>query len=140
MSDSSDGAEQHECETLAETKNGPRVLLTKEAADDFWAIDSRVLSRLVSFMDLWIDSPQKLNEKQFRSEGRCGGIANRMLVAFKNQAVRLFGFVCPLGGRKSLVIVDVEPKKQSQKAKQHVLDRARKRAVEFERKFGEQYE
>lgn len=136
MNDSSGSVEQTECETLSEQDDGARVLLAKEASDAFWSIDRRLLARLVSLMDLWVESPQKLSDKQLRSEGRCGGTANRMLMAFKNQAVRLFGFVCPLGGRRSFVIVDVEPKKQSQKAKQHVLERARKRVRDFEEKCG----
>jgi hypothetical protein len=135
MSESSGSVEPNECETLSGKKNGPRVLLAQEASDAFWSLDRRILARLVNLMDLWVEDPQKLSEKQLRSEGRCGGAANRMLMAFKNQAVRLFGAVYPLGGR-TFVVLDVEPKKQSQKARKHILERARKRVREFEGKCG----
>lgn len=139
MSDSTDEAEQFECETLAE-KGANRVLLSKEAAKEFWTFETRKQAKLVANMDLWVDG-QILADNQFNAnEGRTKGGINRMLQAFKVRKIRCYGFVCPLQGRKTFVIVDVDPAKKSDKGKPRVLERAKERVIRFENKHGDHYE
>lgn len=140
MSDSDDEAARFECETMAQKIQGDRVLLHEEAGKEFWALDDRQQARLLSIMELWADG-RVLTDKQFNgNEGRTKGGINRMLQAFKVHKIRCYGFVCPLEGRKTFVIVDIDPAKKSDKGKSRILDRAKTRVVNFEEKYGEYYE
>lgn len=138
MSDSDDEASQFNCETLAEKKGNNRVLLSNGVAKEFWSLDKRDQARLIANMDLWVEN-RALADTQFNgNEGRAKN--GRMLMAFKVHKVRCYGFVCPLQGQKTFVIVDVDPAKKTHKGKPRVLDRAKVRVVNFEEKYGENYE
>ena len=138
MSDSEDKAEQFRCETLVD-RGGNRVLLSAEAGKEFWALETRQQARLLANMELWVDSRQ-MTEKQFNgSEGRTKGGLNRMLMAFKVHKIRCYGFVCPLEGRKTFVILDIDPAKKTNKGKVRILDRAKERVVAFENRYGDSY-
>jgi hypothetical protein len=139
MSDSEDKAERFRCESLVD-RGENRVLLSAEASKEFWALDTRQKARLLANMELWAEGRQ-MTDKQFNgSEGRAKGGVNRMLMAFKIHKIRCYGFVCPLEGRKTFVIVDVDPAKKTDKGKVRVLDRAKDRVVAFEKRYGESYE
>lgn len=139
MSDSEDEAGRFHCETLVARWGGNRVLLSEEAGKEFWALDRRQQARLLATMELWVDD-RTMTEKQFNgSEGRTRGRIKRMLMAFKMHKVRCYGFVCPLEGRKTFVIVDVDAAKKSNKGKARILDRAKERVVEFESNYGGSY-
>lgn len=139
MSDSEDSGGPFQCVTLVEIKGGNRVLLSKEAGKEFWALEKRQQARLLANMELWADG-RRMSENQFNSsEGRTKGGIDRMLMAFKVWKVRCYGYVCPLEGRKTFVIIDVDPAKKTDKGKVRVLDRAKDRVVAFEKKYGESY-
>lgn len=139
MSESQDTAKQFQCETLVDKKGGSRVLLSTEAGKEFWALETRQQARLLANMELWSDG-RPMSETQFNgNEGRTKGGINRMLQAFKVHKIRCYGFVCPLQGRKTFVIIDVDPAKKAEKGKVRILDRAKNRVVTFENKYGDQY-
>lgn len=138
MNDPEDEARRFACETLS-IKGGNRVLLSSEAGKEFWLLDSRQQVRLLANMDLWVEG-RAMSENQFNgNEGRTKGGVNRLLQAFKVRKVRCYGFVCPLEGRKTFVIVDVDPAKKANKGKVRILDRAKTRVVAFETKYGDSY-
>lgn len=135
MNDSEDEGSRFNCETLAEIKGKNRVLLSAEAAKDFWSLEKRQQARLVANMDLWAEGRQMTDTQFNGNEGRARN--NRMLQAFKVHKVRCYGFVCPLEGRKTFVVIDVDPDKKSDRGKPRVLERAKTRLVNFEEKYGE---
>src|SRR5207237_10583300 len=139
MSDSEDEADRFGCETLVGKWGGNRVLLSHEAGKEFWALDRRQQARLLAVMELWADD-RTMTDTQFNgNEGRTKGRVQRMMMAFKIRKVRCYGFVCPLGARKTFVIVDVDPAKKSNKGKARILDRAKDRVVAFELQYGGSY-
>ena len=140
MSDSEDDAERFQCETLVEKKGGDRVLLSQGAAKEFWALEQRQQARLLANMELWVDGRQMMDNQFNGNEGWTKGTDKRMLKAFKVRKVRCYGFVAPLKGRKTFVIVDIDPAKKTEKGKPRVLDRAKARVVAFEEKYGANYE
>lgn len=139
MNDSEDEARRFACETLVAIKGGNRVLLSSEAGKEFWSLDQRPRARLLVNMELWAEG-RAMSENQFNgNEGRTKGGVNRMLQAFKVRKVRCYGFVCPLEGRKTFVIVDVDPAKKADKGKVRILERAKSRVVAFETEYGDSY-
>lgn len=140
MSDSEDEAEQFQCETLVDRKGGNRILLSREAGKEFWALETRQQARLLANMELWADGRQMMDTQFNGNEGRTKGGVNRMLQTFKVHKVRCYGFVCPLKGQRTFVIVDIDPAKKSNRGKVRLLDRAKARVVAFETKYGDYYE
>lgn len=128
-----------ECEVLS-SGTGGRVLLNKQAAKDFWGLDTKQQARFLAIMDLWAND-QRLNEKQINhNEGRTKGGIDRLLQAFKIRKVRCYGFVCPLGGVKSFVVIDIDTAKKQIRGAKRILDRAKARVNSFEKKYGAYYE
>lgn len=130
MSDSTDFSEI-DCDHVLSGSEA-RVLMRKKVTKEFEKLDSRQQSRLMSNMKLWADGRNPSQEQFNGNEGRCGGANNRMLVAVKVHKVRLYGFVRQYRERKTLILVDIDPAKKSNKASPHLLKRARAAAVEVD--------
>lgn len=130
MSDSADFSEI-ECDYVLSGSEA-RVLMRKKVTKQFVKLDTRQQGRLMSNMKLWADGRNPSSEQFNGNEGRCGGANNRMLVAVKVHKVRLYGFVRQYRDRKTLIIVDIDPAKKSNRASPHLLKRAKSAAVEVD--------
>ncbi|WP_232495996.1 hypothetical protein [Novosphingobium kaempferiae] len=114
-----------------------RVLMAAKVVSEFMEVETRKQSQLLSRMKLWADGIPPSKEQFNGNEGRCGGANDRMLVAFKTNKVRLYGFVRHYRGVKTVIIVDIDAAKKQDKASPRILRRAKEAAVLFDGKCGD---
>lgn len=108
------------------------VVIESKLKSAFDALDDKIKSQFLAIMDLWIEG-RTLTDKQFNgNEGRAKrGSTNVMLCAFKRFKIRLYGFVHGFKGRRSFVIVELDPAKKQDKADPKILSRAKARALDL---------
>src|SRR5262249_13233876 len=128
---------QFECSLLA-TEALARVLIRDDAIKAFESVEERPLARLLRVMQLWSKGLPLTPEQFNANEGRCQkGSINRLLQAFKTHGIRLYGFTRRIVGKKTFIIVDVDPAKKQKKADPRILQRAKDRVISFEEEFGD---
>ncbi|HEV2594661.1 MAG TPA: hypothetical protein VGU01_05610 [Sphingomicrobium sp.] len=140
MDDEEKDFRQFECRPIC-AEALARVIMRDEAFKAFVDLEERPRARLVRVMQLW-SKGMALTPEQFNgNEGRCQrGSINRLLQAFKTHGIRIYGFTRRLVGKKTFVIVDVDPAKKQKRADQGILNRAKDRVIYFEAKYGGQDE
>lgn len=135
MSDSTD-FDEIDCDHVL-TGTAGRVLMAKSVTKEFFDLETQKQARLLSNAKLWADG-QKPSSEQFQgNEGRCGGANDRMLVAVKTHKIRLYGFIRSYRSLRTLIIVDIDAAKKQNKAKKHILARAKAAVVAFDDICGE---
>lgn len=99
-------------------------------------MEEKAKSQFLRIMDLWIEA-RALTPQQFNgNEGRAKrGSANILLGAFKRFKIRLYGFSHNLSGRRTFIIIDLDPAKKQDKADPKVLKRAKERALDLVEKI-----
>lgn len=120
-----DSLEHFECDVLAE-HSGARVVIRRARRKLFDALDLQKQGRFAATMKRWCDGDKLTPEMFNHSEGRTSR-HNEMLQAFKAFKVRLYGFQFALGGKRTFIIVDVDPDKKQNKADPKILKRAKSR-------------
>lgn len=140
MMDEEEDFRQFGC-TMISTEALARVLMRDEAVKAFEGLDERPRARLFRVMQLWSKGLPLLPGQLNVNEGRCQkGSINRLLQAFKTHGIRLYGFTRRLTGKKTFIVVDVDPAKKQKKADAGILDRAKSRVIRFEEEFGDRDE
>jgi hypothetical protein len=120
-----DSLEALGCDQLVHT-DGVQVAILTAIREDYEAIEQRKRDRFERIMEMWCEG-RRLTEEMFNAnEGRSSG--NLLLQAFKAFKVRLYGFVRPVAGRKTFIIVAIDPAKKQDRADPRVLSRAWKRS------------
>lgn len=135
MSDS-DNFDEIDCDHVLTGRAG-RVLMAKATTKEFFQLEAQKQARLLSNAKLWADG-QRPSPEQFQgNEGRCGGDNDRMMVAVKTHKIRLYGFIRSYRNMKTLLIVDIDPAKKQNKAKKHILNRAKAEVVAVDKRCGD---
>jgi hypothetical protein len=135
MSDSGE-FDEIDCDHVLTGRAG-RVLMLRTVTKEFVQLETQKQARLLANAKLWADG-QRPSPEQFQgNEGRCNGENDRMLVAIKTHKIRLYGFIRSYRGVKTLIIADIDPAKKQNKAKKHILDRAKAAVVAIDKSCGD---
>lgn len=124
MTDSDDDFDEIDCDHVLSGRAG-RVLMVKSVTEEFLELETKKQARLLANAKLWADGQTPSPEQFQGNEGRCGGDNDRMLVAMKTHKIRLYGFIRQYKRMKTLIIVDVDAAKKQDKARSHILKRAK---------------
>lgn len=135
MSDSDD-FDEIDCDHVLTGRVG-RVLMAKSATKEFLQLATQKQARLLANAKLWADGQRPSSEQFQGNEGRCGGDNDRMLVAIKTHKIRLYGFIRNYRKMKTLIIADIDPAKKQDRAKKHVLNRAKAAVVAIDKSCGD---
>jgi len=118
------------CEIIS--GSSARVVIHEDAQDGFDSVEDRKKDRLIRVIELWCDGQRPTPEQFNGNEGRATqGTINVLIQAFKTHKVRLYGAEMQIEGRRTFVIVEVDPAKKQNKADPTILKRAKSRAIEF---------
>lgn len=129
MSGGDDSLEQIECDLLEECA-GVRVAIRRATRRLYDRLDDRKQGRLHGVMKLWCNGA-KLTPQMFNyNEGRTPR-SNVLVQVFKTFKVRLYGFNTVIGGKRTFIIVDIDPAKKQDKADPKILARSKSRIDEL---------
>jgi len=123
-----DSPEAYGCVLLVDHE-GSQVWIATKVKTQFDKFDEASREKLKAHMELWCEERPLTKEMFNGNEGRSKrGI---MIKAFKNYQIRLYGFERQIAGIRTFPIVDCDPAKKRDDAKQTILKRAKKRADSF---------
>ncbi|PXA98494.1 hypothetical protein DMC47_08320 [Nostoc sp. 3335mG] len=129
MSDDADESlDSLECDLL-EQSGGSQVAIWRGMREEFDALDDKKQGRFRRIMQLWC-SNQRLTPEMFNANEGRSPQDNLLLQAFKAFKVRLYGFVRPVQGCRTFIVIDADTAKKQDRADQGILRRARGRADE----------
>ena len=123
-----DSLESLECDLLANA-GGSQVVIWRAVRGEFDALDDKNQGRFRRIMELWC-SNQRLTPEMFNANEGRSQQDNLLLQAFKAFKVRLYGFVRPVQGTRTFIVIDVDPAKKQNRADPGILKRAKGRADE----------
>jgi hypothetical protein len=120
------------CDLLVEA-GGSQVCISRTMRGEFDALDDKKQGRFRRIMELWCNN-QKLTPEMFNANEGRSPQNNLLLQAFKAFKVRLYGFVRPVQGVRTFVLIDADPAKKQDKADPGILKRAKGRADDIGRR------
>ena len=127
--DADESLDSLECDLLAEAK-GSQVAIWRKSREEFDALDEKKQGRFQRIMELWCAN-QRLTPEMFNANEGRSPQDNLLLQAFKAFKVRLYGFVRPVQGARTFIIIDADPAKKQDRADPGILKRAKGRADEM---------